>query len=329
MVARPPSTGRAVSERRSKSAVRSLRHRSTWPRRRPQGSHRRCSSTADRLLQDAAAAQRCDAAMRPIPEGLRHGPFTHTRAHELGVTERMLRGARFRRIFPRVWVAADHHMTDTDWLKAARLALPQKARLTGITRIQQLGLDFGPRRPLHFVLEGDLHLGDRRDLPASDEAPGPPRRPLRHAGRCLRLLLQSRAHHRCHQGRRLAPLPGSYHDRGGPVTRTLGAVARRLARGDLDPRSSGPTLTIAEGVGDACGHRLRRLTAARGQRRADPERRRPDRDRRPALRGVGVGGRVRGRAPPERPSAELERHRPLRGVPSQQGPPTSKSRTSD
>ncbi len=49
-------------------------------------------------------------------------------------------------------------MTDADWVTAARLALPGRARLTGITRLQQLGLDFGPRLPLHFVIEGELHL---------------------------------------------------------------------------------------------------------------------------------------------------------------------------
>ncbi|MGH3361159.1 MAG: hypothetical protein ACRDOM_01750, partial [Nocardioides sp.] len=49
-------------------------------------------------------------------------------------------------------------MTDADWLVAARLALPDTARLTGLSRIQELGLDFGPRFPLHFVVESDLHL---------------------------------------------------------------------------------------------------------------------------------------------------------------------------
>lgn len=49
-------------------------------------------------------------------------------------------------------------MTSSDWIQAARLALPGHAHLTGISRIQQLGLDFGPRRPIRFVVEGDLHL---------------------------------------------------------------------------------------------------------------------------------------------------------------------------
>ena len=49
-------------------------------------------------------------------------------------------------------------MTWEDQVEAARLALPESARTTGITRIQQLGVEHGPKEPLHFVVEGDLHL---------------------------------------------------------------------------------------------------------------------------------------------------------------------------
>jgi hypothetical protein len=49
-------------------------------------------------------------------------------------------------------------MTWEDHVAAARLALPGSACTTGVTRIQQLGFDVGPRSPLHFVVEGDLHL---------------------------------------------------------------------------------------------------------------------------------------------------------------------------
>ncbi len=49
-------------------------------------------------------------------------------------------------------------MTDSDWVAAARLALPARAHLTGISRIQDVGLDFGPRRPVRFVIVGDHHL---------------------------------------------------------------------------------------------------------------------------------------------------------------------------
>lgn len=49
-------------------------------------------------------------------------------------------------------------MTWTDHVEGARLALPSKARTTGVTRLRQLGLDVGSAFPLHFVLEGDHHL---------------------------------------------------------------------------------------------------------------------------------------------------------------------------
>jgi hypothetical protein len=53
-------------------------------------------------------------------------------------------------------------MTWDDWVEAARKARPDRARLTGITRIQVLGLDHGPRWPLRLVVEGDLHLAHER-----------------------------------------------------------------------------------------------------------------------------------------------------------------------
>lgn len=49
-------------------------------------------------------------------------------------------------------------MSEADWVAAAMMALPPSARLTGISRIQRLGLDFGAMRPIRFVVEGDLHL---------------------------------------------------------------------------------------------------------------------------------------------------------------------------
>jgi hypothetical protein len=97
-------------------------------------------------------------SMRAIPEELLIGPFSSATAQALGVTSRMLQGARFVRIFPRVWRHRDHEMTEDDWIRGAVLTLPPHARLTGITRIQQLGLHYGPRRPIRFVVEGDLHL---------------------------------------------------------------------------------------------------------------------------------------------------------------------------
>jgi hypothetical protein len=96
--------------------------------------------------------------MHDIPAPLLAGPFTRRQALALGATKTMLAGQRFVRVHPRVWRHRDHPMTWWDEVHAAQLALPVAARLTHVTRIQLLGLGFGPRRPLHFVLEGELHL---------------------------------------------------------------------------------------------------------------------------------------------------------------------------
>jgi hypothetical protein len=96
--------------------------------------------------------------MRPLPPELRSRPFTRAEARRLGVTDRQLDGARFVRLLPRVFAAAGYEMSEADWVTAARLALPDDARITGITRIQRLGLEFGPRRPIRFVVDHDLHL---------------------------------------------------------------------------------------------------------------------------------------------------------------------------
>jgi hypothetical protein len=96
--------------------------------------------------------------MHQIPEPLLSRPFTRQQAQDLGVTKAMLASGRFVRVHPRVWRHRDHVMSWDDEIRAAQLALPSTAHLTHVTRIQQLGLAFGPRHPLHFVVEGELHL---------------------------------------------------------------------------------------------------------------------------------------------------------------------------
>lgn len=98
------------------------------------------------------------SGVRALPPDLLDGPFTRAQAKALGLTDRQLEGARFVRLFPRVFRCADHVMTQDDWVTAARLALPKHVHLTGISRLQQLGLDFGPRWPIRFVVGSDLHL---------------------------------------------------------------------------------------------------------------------------------------------------------------------------
>jgi hypothetical protein len=96
--------------------------------------------------------------MKSVPRELMTGPFTRARALACGISKGMLQGRRFVRIHPGVWRHVDHEMTPGDWIEAARLALPATARMTGLTRLHQLGLDFGPRRPVRYVVEGDHHL---------------------------------------------------------------------------------------------------------------------------------------------------------------------------
>lgn len=96
--------------------------------------------------------------MLPIPDELLHRPFTRSRAVELGLPPRVIEGRRFVRLHKGVYVHRDHGMTWADHVAAAQLALPVGARTTGVTRLRQLGLDVGAPYPLHFVVEGDLHL---------------------------------------------------------------------------------------------------------------------------------------------------------------------------
>jgi hypothetical protein len=96
--------------------------------------------------------------MRPVDPSLLHRPFHREAGLASGLTPRVLEGSRFVRVMPSVYRHRDHRMSDQDWVAAATLALPGDAHLTGLTRIQQLGLDFGPRLPVRFVVGRDLHL---------------------------------------------------------------------------------------------------------------------------------------------------------------------------
>lgn len=95
--------------------------------------------------------------MHEIPSELTQGPFTVKRSRELGLPRGVL-VRRFIRLHPRVWCHPAHPMSHDDRVLAATLALPDRAKLTGISRIQQLGLDFGQRTPIRFVIRGDHHL---------------------------------------------------------------------------------------------------------------------------------------------------------------------------
>lgn len=99
-------------------------------------------------------------APRALPPELTAGPFTCQHAADLGVSEKVLRGSRFRRLHPRVWVRTSYAMSYADEVEAARLALPEGSQVDGATRHRLLGYDEGPKLPLEFVIDHDQH----RDL---------------------------------------------------------------------------------------------------------------------------------------------------------------------
>ncbi len=49
-------------------------------------------------------------------------------------------------------------MTDLDWITAAELALPERARASHLTRLRKLGLYYEPVKPVHLSIQGELHL---------------------------------------------------------------------------------------------------------------------------------------------------------------------------
>lgn len=96
--------------------------------------------------------------MYVVSEAFRRGPFPRHAALAAGIPARVLEGVQFVRVHQAVYRHRDHVMSFADDVLAARLALPAGARTTGITRLQELGVDHGPREVLHFVVEGDHHL---------------------------------------------------------------------------------------------------------------------------------------------------------------------------
>lgn len=98
--------------------------------------------------------------MREIPLELRSGPFTLARAAELGVSRRMLDGARFRTPFPGVRVLAGAPDTLPERCRAAALVLPPQAAFSHDTAVW-LG---GWPRPLRAG-DSPIHVSVPTSLP--------------------------------------------------------------------------------------------------------------------------------------------------------------------
>lgn len=83
-------------------------------------------------------------------------PLTRNLADQAGIGRHQLYSKRFRQVFRGVFVPAEQPMSLETWIAAARLALPDHAKLTGLTALQSGGLDIGQPLPLQFATNRDV-----------------------------------------------------------------------------------------------------------------------------------------------------------------------------
>lgn len=93
----------------------------------------------------------------PIPESLRGGPFTREKARSLGLTDRVLAGARFTRLFDGVYVYGDAEPCLETYLTAGKLALGGDAKATHVTGLRCYGVEVAPILPLRFASARSHH----------------------------------------------------------------------------------------------------------------------------------------------------------------------------
>jgi hypothetical protein len=89
---------------------------------------------------------------QPVPEALRKRPFTRAEAVAAGLSPRMLRGSRFRRLFRGVYVCADAGDGPLLRLDAALLVLPPKAAASHLSAAVAFGLPVPVFAEVHAVV---------------------------------------------------------------------------------------------------------------------------------------------------------------------------------
>lgn len=96
-----------------------------------------------------------------IPTVLSGAPFTTASARSAGVTDDVLRGQRFRRLFRGVYVLAEMEVEFVTWVRAALLVLPKDAVVSHVSALRLYGFDVGNRWPLHFSTRTSTHTRQR------------------------------------------------------------------------------------------------------------------------------------------------------------------------
>lgn len=97
----------------------------------------------------------------PLPDGLRGKAFTREIGRRHGLTEKMLRGRRFVRMFDGVYRYAHTPVTYELTIEAARLVLPPDAALSHVSSLRLRGLAMRPEMPLHFSTNSGLRTRQR------------------------------------------------------------------------------------------------------------------------------------------------------------------------
>lgn len=85
-----------------------------------------------------------------IPPALASAPFTVERAAAAGLSRKVLRGRRFRRLFRGVYVQASVELTLRTWISAALLLLPVDGVVSHLTALRLWGFDHRRAGDLEF-----------------------------------------------------------------------------------------------------------------------------------------------------------------------------------
>lgn len=85
-----------------------------------------------------------------IPPELKKGPFTSAYAASCGITQTVLRGTRFRRLFRGVYVWIDVQLTLIVWLRGALLVLPKGTIVSHFSALWLYGVEVGTPTGFEF-----------------------------------------------------------------------------------------------------------------------------------------------------------------------------------
>ncbi|HLM20680.1 MAG TPA: hypothetical protein VK390_04040 [Propionibacteriaceae bacterium] len=202
-----------------------------------------------------------------IPQALNGQPFRTADAYALGVSLKTLQGGRFRRITKGVYVAATTADSHRIQVRGVLLVSPPGTIATGVTGLQLLGVDVGPRLPMTFatthpwqVRRRDMKVMRLKELPSHRNGIAAPEHCWLIAASCLNLLDLVTAGDSLIRKRRttLARLQAAvqgYSGRGVVIARTAVTLVRERVDSprDLAATLSGPGRAADAGM--QCDHR--------------------------------------------------------------------------